>query len=88
MVRRKGRQSNENYLTNEASEIAGLLALRLSQMCLKWHVVLTHAVRGQVVQCRENQMKNVCDMLKLRSVDCRKCSCYVAWCEKRGLQIS
>ena len=28
---------------NEASGIAGLLALCLSQMCLKWHVVLTHA---------------------------------------------
>ena len=31
-----------NYLTIEAFEIAGLLALCLSQTCLKWYVVLTH----------------------------------------------
>ena len=34
-----------------------------------------------------DQMKNVCNMLNLRNVDCRKCSCYVACCEKQGLQI-
>ena len=46
------------------------------------------AVRGVAVRCRVNQMKNVCNMLNLRIVDCRKCSCYVACCEKQGLQIS
>ena len=32
-------------------------------------------------------MKKCLSMLNLRNVDCRKWSCYVACCEKQGLQI-
>ena len=68
--------------------IAGAHPRPLARVCDRhspWPKSVTCRARGS---CRVNQMKNVCNMLNLRIVDCRKCSCYVACCEKWGLQIS
>ena len=69
--------------------IAGAHPRPLARVCGRhslWPMSVTCRAR---VSCtnRQDLIKKCQYMLNLRNVDCRNCSCYVACCEKQGLQI-